>query len=388
MTQEPPEVPGGPLPPDVPEGPTTPEVSPATVGRQSARHGRGRRGAVQTSPLQARVVFLVAFTFIVAVIATALGYGPFATKDYRGTHGDQVTIRVMRGDSLSAIGQNLHGKNVVKDASYFVRIASKDARATRVQPGSYLMFQKMRSRDAFDRLFDPAARVRTKVLVLPGTRAAKILERLSDRTGIPVIDFQREVAVIESNLPAYANSSIEGMLWPATYYFEPDASAADIIKELVRTAERNHQAAGLLSGAAPAGLTPRQILTLASIAQVEAYPKDYSKVARVVLNRLARGQKLQLDSTLNYALGTAKWTFTRKERRNPSRYNTFVHAGLPIGPIGNPDAVAIKAVLNPTEGSWVFFVTTNPDTGFTEFASTEAEFAKLRSKFQQWLAQQ
>ncbi|NBO46448.1 MAG: hypothetical protein EBU85_05475, partial [Actinobacteria bacterium] len=82
------------------------------------------------------------------------------------------------------------------------------------------------------------------------------------------------------------------------------------------------------------------------------------------------------------------WTFTRAERRNPSRYNTFVHAGLPIGPIGNPDAVAISAVLNPASGPWVFFVTTNPDTGFTEFASTEAEFAQLRRKFQQWLAQQ
>ena len=388
MTQQPPEIPNEPLPPDIPESPTPSEIPPTIVGRRTPRRRREPRSVVRTTPMQARVVFLVAFTFILGVIATALGYGPFATKDYHGAPGEHVTIRVMRGDSLSAIGRTLRGKNVVKDASYFVRIASKDARATRVQPGSYLMFEKMRSRDAFNRLFDPTARVRTKVLVLPGTRAASILERLSDRTGIPVIDFQREATAIESKLPAYANGSIEGMLWPATYYFEPEASAADIINELVRTAERKHRSAGLLAGNSPSGLSPREILTLASIVQVEAYPKDYSKVARVVLNRLARGQKLQLDSTLNYALGTAKWTFTRAERRNPSRYNTFVHAGLPIGPIGNPDAVAISAVLNPASGPWVFFVTTNPDTGFTEFASTEAEFAQLRRKFQQWLAQQ
>lgn len=388
MTQQPPEIPHEPLPPEIPASPVPEPVPTPDVRRKERSRRTATRSARVISPVRARMVFLSALLFLVGVIATTLGYGPLATKDYRGAKGGQVTIRVVTGDSLSTIGRTLRAKRIVKDVSYFVRVASSDARATRVQPGSYVMFEHMRSRDAFARFFDPAARVRTKVLILPGARAESILNRLSDRTGIPVLDFQAEVTRWQSRLPRYANGSIEGMLWPATYYFEPDATAADIIGELVRTAERKHRAAGLLAGNAPAGLSPREILTLASIVQVEAYPKDYSKVVRVVLNRLARGQKLQLDSTLNYALGTTKWAFTRTERRNQSPYNTFVHAGLPIGPIGNPDATAIAAVLNPTPGPWVFFVTTNPDTGFTEFASTEAEFSKLRRKFQQWLAKQ
>jgi UPF0755 protein len=323
---------------------------------------------------------------LLLLIATLLGYGPFVSKDYRGAQGKAVTVRVKAGDSLSAIGRHLQAQHVIKDVGFFVRTAATDSRATRVQPGYYAMFEHMRSREAFIRFFDPSARVRTKVLVSAGARAQTILERLSDRTGIPVMDFQSAVDTWRPRLPAYARGNIEGMLWPATYFFDPDASAASIISELVRNAATGHKRIGLLSGSAPQGLTAHQVLTLASIVQVEAYPKDYAKVARVVLNRLARGQKLQLDSTLNYALGTTKWAFTAAEHRNPSPYNTFVHPGLPIGPIGNPDAAAIRAVLHPAKGDWVFFVTTNPDTGLTEFASTEAEFMKLRRKFQQWLA--
>mgnify|MGYP003336541579 CR=1 FL=1 len=321
------------------------------------------------------------------IAGTAFGYGPFATKDYRGAPGEQVTVRVMKGDSLSAIGRALRQAEVVKDVAFFVRTATADPRATRIQPGFYAMYAHMRSRQAFERFFDPSARLRTKVLVPAGARTTTILQRLSDRTGIPVIDFEAAVASARRSLPAYAAGDIEGMLWPATYEFDPDATAGSIIGELVATAKRQHQTLGIAAGG-PQGLSPRQLLTLAIVVQAEAYQRDFAKVARVIYNRLARGQRLQMDSTLNYALGTSKLVFTNAERRNPSPYNTYAIRGLPVGPIGAPDAAAITAALRPAQGPWLFFVTTDPDTGLTEFATTEAEFAKLRRKFQQWLASQ
>ncbi|NDB18984.1 MAG: endolytic transglycosylase MltG [Actinobacteria bacterium] len=316
--------------------------------------------------------------------ATVLGYGPLASHDYRGGVGESVTVRVKPGDSLAAIARTLEGAGVVKSASYFVKRNLADSRATRVQPGYYAMFEHMRSINAFNRLFDPTARVRTRVLVPDGARASKIYERLSDRTGIPIDDFRTAAARVA--LPAYADGDIEGMLWPATYSFDPDATAASIIGELVTTAEREHRRLGVTQGAR--GLTAREVITLASIIQVESYARDYPKVSRVAFNRLERGMRLQMDSTLNYALGTAKWTFTSAERRNPSRYNTFMHDGLPIGPIGNPGAGAIRAAMNPVAGDWVYFVTTDPDRGVTEFAATYSQFEVLRRKFQQWLAAQ
>lgn len=331
-----------------------------------------------------RVLALCLAALLAAAAATALGYGPLASHDYRGGVGDVVTVRVKPGDSLAAIARTLENANVVKSASFFVKRNATDPLATKVQPGYYAMYEHMRSTNAFNRLFDPTARVRTRVLVPDGARASKIFDRLSDRTGIPVTDF--EAAAKRVTLPAYAHGDIEGMLWPATYSFDPDATATSIIKELVSTAERKHRGLGILAGAN--GLTPRELITLASIIQVESYARDYSKVSRVVYNRLARGMRLQMDSTLNYSLGTAKWTFTSAERRNPSPYNTFTRDGLPVGPIGSPGAGAIRAAMRPAAGDWVFFVTTDPDKGITEFADTYSKFEVLRRKFQQWLAAQ
>ena len=335
-------------------------------------------------PQRGRLVFVAVALVVAFGSATALGYGPLASHDYRGAPGGAVTIQVKPGDSLAAIARTLEGAKVVKSASYFVKRNLASPRATKVQPGYYAMFEHMPSTNAFNRLFDPAARVRTRVLVPDGARASRIYERLSDRTGIPIDDFR--AAARQVRLPGYAQGDIEGMLWPATYSFDPDATARGIIEELVSTAEREHRRLGVTAGAR--GLTARQLLTVASIIQVESYAPDYTKVSRVVFNRLERGMRLQMDSTLNYALGTAKWTFTSTERRNPSRYNTFMHDGLPIGPIGNPGAGAIRAAMSPAAGDWVYFVTTDPDKGTTEFASTYAQFEVLRRKFQQWLAAQ
>ena len=108
-------------------------------------------------------------------------------------------------------------------------------------------------------------------------------------------------------------------------------------------------------------------------------------MARVLENRLADGMPLQLDTTVNYANNKAGITTTDADRQNPSPYNTYVHPGLPPGPISNPGEEALRAVLNPTPGDWRFFVVVNPDTGETRFAVTADEHTKNVLLFQQWL---
>jgi UPF0755 protein len=108
-------------------------------------------------------------------------------------------------------------------------------------------------------------------------------------------------------------------------------------------------------------------------------------VARVLENRLADGMPLQLDTTVNYANGKAGVTTTAQDRRNPSPYNTYLHAGLPPGAISNPGTEALQAVLAPTPGDWRFFVVVNPQTGDTRFAKTAAEHQQNVLLFQQWL---
>ena len=102
-------------------------------------------------------------------------------------------------------------------------------------------------------------------------------------------------------------------------------------------------------------------------------------------NRVAKGMKFQLDSTVSYATQRFGITTTKKERETRSPYNTYYVKGWPAGPIGSPGAEAIDAAMSPAKGSWLFFVTVNPETGETKFATTEAERVRITAEFQKWL---
>jgi UPF0755 protein len=207
------------------------------------------------------------------------------------------------------------------------------------------------------------------------------LKRLSDGTGVPLAQLQAAAADPASlGLPAYANGLLEGFLFPATYDFEPGTTPKQMLTMMV---SRTVQVLDQLQVPAAQRLST---LTEASIVQAESgSAADMPKVARVLDNRLAAGTPLQLDTTVNYANGKSGVTTTAQDRANPSPYNTYVHTGLPPGAISNPGEDALKAVLNPAPGDWLFFVVVNPDTGETRFAATAQEHAANVKLFQQWL---
>ena len=133
------------------------------------------------------------------------------------------------------------------------------------------------------------------------------------------------------------------------------------------------------------GLTPEQVMTVASILEYEANRSaDYPKVARVLYNRLDQKMPLQLDSTVSYISKRKGDVFTTAaERASPSLYNTYKHQGLPPGPIGSPGEATIKAALSPAKGTWLFFV---PDYAnkSTTFSTTLAQHNKAVEKLQKY----
>ena len=340
-------------------------------------------------PKPQRRWILAAAGAAVAVIAGAAiaGVGPFLRDDWRGVGAGKVEVKVAKGDTVAKIGRTLVAAGSVRTVKAFIRAAEDEPElGRRIQPGVYAMRERMSALSALKRFFESDARIEMVVRVREARRASSVIASIAEQTGISQSKVEAAVRSATAQLPKYANADIEGFLYPATYRFDRDASARSILAEIVATARARQSAAGIQAPPTTLGLTPRQVLTAASIIQAEAYPRDYAKVARVIYNRLAVGRALQMDSTLNYALGTSKLTFTNAERSNSSPYNTYAHAGLPPGPIGSPSEAAIKAALAPAQGDWFYFVTTNPDTGLTEFAVTDSEFMVLREKFRQWLA--
>ena len=107
----------------------------------------------------------------------------------------------------------------------------------------------------------------------------------------------------------------------------------------------------------------------------------------MIYNRLEKGMKLEMDSTVHFAVGkSGKVTTTAEDRKSESPYNTYRHKGLPPGPISNPGETALEAALNPADTDAIFFVTVNLDTGETLFAATNEEHEANRRVFQQWCA--
>ncbi len=96
--------------------------------------------------------------------------------------------------------------------------------------------------------------------------------------------------------------------------------------------------------------------------------------------------KLQLDSTITYFTGSETVSTTDEERATDSPYNTYLHQGLPIGPISNPGLATLQAALDPPEGDWLYWVTVNTETGETKFATTYAEHQEYVKEWQDWAA--
>jgi UPF0755 protein len=135
------------------------------------------------------------------------------------------------------------------------------------------------------------------------------------------------------------------------------------------------------------GLTPYDVIIMASIIEKEVAPIDQAKAARVLLNRLAAPMRLQLDSTLNYELDSNTIILTSEQLQADSPYNTYTNDGLPPGPISNPSEAAINAVLNPEDGNWLYWVTVNLDTKETKFSESNSEFLTHKQEFLRWYNQ-
>ena len=135
------------------------------------------------------------------------------------------------------------------------------------------------------------------------------------------------------------------------------------------------------------GLKPAQVIVMASLVQAEGGRlSDYPKIARVIYNRLKQGIPLELDSTVLYGLNKFGIIASNQQLTSTSPYNTYKYKGLTPGPIDSPGDAAIKAVLNPAPGTWLYFVTVNPKTGETKFTSSAAQFQQFREELQHNLA--
>jgi len=310
--------------------------------------------------------------------------------DFAGAGVNDVVIQVHDGDSTTAIGQTLHDNNVVANVKVFVEAADGNAAISAIQPGFYKVRTEIPAADAVDRLADPGNRVGKLVIpegrqlddvrdvktnavtegILTLISKASCVDLDGDRHCVSADDLRNTAAgadPAELGVPQWATEPVEalgsdlrrleGLIAPGSWNIDPSAQPQDILSTLISASATLYEQNGLLDAAAAVNMSPYQILTVASLVQREATPEDFSKVARVIYNRLAERRTLEFDSTVNYPLDRIEVATTDGDRAQLTPWNTYVRPGLPATPICSPSQAALVAAENPEPGDWLYFVT-------------------------------
>jgi UPF0755 protein len=343
---------------------------------------RSHRGAARSKARRRRGCLPVAVLVVLLVVVGWFG-GSWAldqvkqlaggNPDYPGPGSGSVTFQVHQGDTATIIGRNLKAAGVVKSVGAFTDAARTESRSRNIQVGFYTLKKQMKASAALAVLVDPKNLVQARVTIPEGSRVKDIVKAIDAKTDIKAGEVQ--AALKDPNalgLPPEANGNVEGYLFPATYDVVPGETAVQLLRQMVAKTVAVEQQLDLAAKAKALGYTPEQIMTVASILEYEgSRAEDYPKIARAIYNRLHQGMAIQSDATVAYAnnLEGTVWT-TKAQRDNPSPYNTYVHTGLPPGPIGSPGEKTIEAALNPAEGSWLYWVVVNLRTGETRFNTT------------------
>lgn len=352
--------------------------------RRSDRHVRNKRR--KTRAVRRLLVLLVALALIGAAAFAAVtvlrpvfsGFG--GDTDYPGPGTSQVQVTVNPGDTGRAIAQTLFTAGVVKTAKAFTDAAANNPASAGIQPGEYTLKKEMKASDAVALLVNPANRTVPMVTIPEGRWKSEVFAILSRASGKPVADYEAAAKDATAlGLPAAANGNVEGYLFPSTYEFAKDSSPVQQLRQMVQKTVTTLSAEGV----SPDDME-KTVIT-ASILEAEGRTtEDRMKQARVILNRIAKGMNLQIDSTVNYGVQKRAITTTDAERADKNPYNTYANPGLPVGPIGNPSASSIEAAQHPADGPWLFWVTVNPSTGETKFAQTQEEHDAYVKEFQAW----
>lgn len=303
----------------------------------------------------------------------------------------EIPFTVESGQSLTRVANNLETSGLIRNHTVFKYYCDFAGMGQKIQAGSYLLKPSMTMSEIADQLTrgdgNPIVR---NITMIPGWTledfSAQLVKDgvLTDRTeflelcrtGEKFTDYYYISDVLSTPNASQRRYVLEGYLAANTYEVYVTATAEDIIRKLLSQTERAFPADDQ-DRAAELGFTMDQILTMASMIEKEAKNTDFAKVSAVFHNRLKEGMRLQSDVTIHYLTGVRKMALDDGDLNIQSPYNTYLNAGLPIGPICSPSQAAINAALYPDETylaeKYLYFCAKDPESGELHFSRTLQE---------------
>jgi UPF0755 protein len=344
--------------------------------------GRGAGGS-PAPPKDRKWGRIILPALIVVLALSAFGLSRFYSWA-TGASGPQtpVVIEVPDGASGSDVATILEKAHVIRSALGF-RILARVKHSQPFRAGRFDLTTNMTASEALVALEQTPKLADVRVTIPEGFDVSREATILATKLGFTAQEFENAATAGAFSVPGYlpaGSPTIEGFLFPNTYRFFPDATPKDVIDEQVAQFQTEANDVEVTAGAQALGVTPLDVVIVASIIEREAkFAKDRPRVAEVIYNRLKQGMKLQLDSTVAFAADKVGQTLQHSDYTSTNPYNTYTHKGLPPGPISNPGRAALLAALHPTHAGYLYFVLIDT-AGHTAFTASYDEFLRLKAQ--------
>jgi len=294
---------------------------------------------------------------------------------------DKRLVSIKPGMNTESIGLLLEKEGIIRSGKGFALYAKLTGKAEKLRAGEYELDRAKTTPAILEEILK--GRVKLYPVTVPEGLTLVETARLMEKNG-----FGNEASIILSAsdpemLKSFGikNRNAEGYLFPDTYRFNRDVPGREIVRQMISTFFKKVEPLKLKyqSGST---LSFEQIVTLASIIEKEtANRREYRLISAVYRNRLKKGMKLQADPTVIYALPDFDGNIRKKDLSYDSPYNTYMHYGLPPGPISNPGLKAIEAAYDPAEEDFLYFVAMRAG-GAHYFSRTYSEHINAVRKYQ------
>lgn len=331
--------------------------------------------------MKTRIIILLGVLIPAGLFFLVTGFWVWHTLHTPVKVDDKEIIFVIEpGQHLKQIAENLKSSGLIPNVLVFRAYARYQKAATRIQAGEHRLFTPASPAQILDQLLK--ARIKLYRLTIPEGLDMAETASVVAKTGMCEPDLFialcRDPNVIaDLGIPSH---TMEGFLFPETYFFPKTTTCRQIIEKMVTTffsvytSEWEKKADDL-------GFTLKEIVTLASMIEKEAgVASEQPLISSVFHNRLKKGMRLQSDPTVIYGDTTFEGRIRTRHLQRKTEYNTYQMHGLPKGPIANPGAKAIEAALFPAESDFLFFVSKNDKTHY--FSKTLAEHNRAVRKYQ------
>ena len=271
---------------------------------------------------------------------------------------EPVTVVVEKGDTLSSVAEKLEEAGVISSPAFFKLKARFQNRAAEIKPGEYQFEPGQDGDEILETL--SAGVISTTVAIPEGLTLEQTAQEVEEQGGIPAEEFEEAAKKTHYGYVFLDDPDVEtteGFLFPKTYEFGKGVEASEVVDRLLQQYLVETKGLDLAGAKDRLNLTEYQIITAASLIEKEAAnPEERPLIASVIYNRIRLRMPLQIDATVQYALGKPKENLTLADLKTESPYNSYTNLGLPPGPIASPSRASIEAALDPIQTDHLYYV--------------------------------